>query len=503
MAKLYAIKLFLKKYYSLVIVLMSSLLLGVWAVESTIALRNILLWAGGTIALYCWASFYLELKKKKKQPHLHFLVYLALLLVAAMMVWVLLHYLFFTIDPQRQFHELKSTWVRACLAIVLGSATGLCLLKNRQYLPILWLGLLCSFFVLIFQYIPKALINNSFFGTDHFGDYIYWAKFNGVLAGTVLIAGFLGLFIDQFLLIPKRFNIGNKFNKQKSISENGMRTNFFAVLRIGLDYFIPAYSLLGIFVVVYAFVFIFDAKAGVGLAVILIVFWVGFGLMHLLKNANHPLHRDSISSISRKALLFFMLILAVLALLTYKHTKNNPGWENLFTDIAISADVEKYTNWHNPAKLGYPKRESGESVRPNTYERVSWGIVGLQLIQEQPFGYGVFRSFAKQLQGKVDHFTSSVYTHSGWIDLGLAFGVPGLVLLPLAILLLMLNAILTGRHPFRGTIISMCVALLVLYSVGEYAFQHGIEILLFFCGLLLALSMWTYRKPELDDLSQA
>jgi hypothetical protein len=258
---------------------------------------------------------------------------------------------------------------------------------------------------------------------------------------------------------------------------------------------------LGIFIAVYSFVFIFDAKAGVGLAIILIVFWIGFGLIHLLKNASHPLHRDSISSISRKALLFFMLILAVLTLLTYKHIKNNPGWENLFTDIAISADVEKYTNWHNPVKLGYPLRESGESVRPNTYERVSWGVVGLQLIQEQPFGYGVFRSFAQQLRGKVDNFTSAVYTHSAWIDLGLAFGVLGLVLLPFAIMLLLLNAILTGRHPFRGTIISICVALLVLYGVGEYAFQHGIEILLFFCGFLLALSMWTYRNSELDELS--
>ena len=501
MATLPAINQFFKKSNGLVLVLMSSLLLGIWAVESTIALRNILLWVGGLASLYYWFLFYVELKKKKIQLHLHFLVYLAIGLVAAMMVWVLVHYLFFTIDPQRQFHELKSTWVRACLAIALGSATGLCLLRNRRYLPIVWLGLLCSFFVLIYQYIPKALLNNSFFGTDYYGDYIYWAKFNGVLAGTLLIAGLLGLLIDQFVSVPKRSNLGNGLNKQKLIAENGAQTNVFAAPEGQQDYRIPAYSLLGIFIAVYSFVFIFDAKAGVGLAIILIVFWIGFGLIHLLKNANHPLHRDSIFSISRKALLFFMLILAVLTLLTYKHMKNNPGWENLFTDIAISADVEKYTNWHNPVKLGYPLRESGESVRPNTYERVSWGVVGLQLIQEQPFGYGVFRSFAQQLRGKVDNFTSAVYTHSAWIDLGLAFGVLGLVLLPFAIMLLLLNAILTGRHPFRGTIISICVALLVLYGVGEYAFQHGIEILLFFCGFLLALSMWTYRNSELDELS--
>lgn len=486
---------FRKDYNGLVIVLISSLLLGIWAVDSTIALRNILLWSGGLASIYYWYRYYLERKKNQAPMQSRFLIGLALVLISLMLIWVLAHYLFFTIDPQRQLHELKSTWMRALLAILLGSATGLCLLRNQRYLAIVWLGLFCSFWVLFYQYIPKALRNNSFFGTDYYGDYIYWAKFNGVLAGTALIAGLLGLLIDQFLLQSNLFNQQNKYDTKKIATKNGTWGSFFSGLDVSFNYFIPAYSILGIFLVAYSFVFIFDAKAGVGLTVILIVFWIAFGLVSLLKNRNCSMHNHLTSNIGRKALLFFIVLSVALALLTYKHTKNNPGWENLFTDIAISADIEKYTNWHNPVKLGYPLRQSGEPVRPNTYERVSWGVVGLQLIQEQPFGYGVFRSFPQQLRGKVDNFTGAVYTHSGWIDLGLAFGVPGLVLLPLAILMILISAIIKKDHPYRASIISLCIALLVLYGVGEYAFQHGIEILLYFCGLLLGLSLWTRHKP--------
>jgi hypothetical protein len=36
------------------------------------------------------------------------------------------------------------------------------------------------------------------FATDFFGNYIYLAKYSGVLAGTILIAKLLGMAIDYF-----------------------------------------------------------------------------------------------------------------------------------------------------------------------------------------------------------------------------------------------------------------------------------------------------------------
>jgi hypothetical protein len=114
-----------------------------------------------------------------------------------MFIWVVIHYFLFAQNPQQQFSELKSTWLRSLLAVIMGSATGLALNRNPRFMPWLWLGLLLSFVVLIYQYIPKAIAKQSLFAVDHFGDYIFWAKFNGVLAGTILIAGLLGLLIDS------------------------------------------------------------------------------------------------------------------------------------------------------------------------------------------------------------------------------------------------------------------------------------------------------------------
>jgi hypothetical protein len=40
------------------------------------------------------------------------------------------------------------------------------------------------------------------------------------------------------------------------------------------------------------------------------------------------------------------------------------------------------------------------------------------------------------------------------------------------------------------------IAILVLYLVGEYAFQHGVEILFYLAGLLCGLALLDYSKPR-------
>ncbi len=52
------------------------------------------------------------------------------------------------------------------------------------------------------------------------------------------------------------------------------------------------------------------------------------------------------------------------------------------------------------------------------------------------------------------------------------------------------------RIRFRATIITIAIAILILYLVGEYAFQHGVEILFYLTGLLCGLALLDYSKPR-------
>lgn len=456
----------------LLLVLISSVLLGIWATMHTIALRNILLGFGGLLALWIWINWFKDFNgnSHKRRPSL--LASSPLVLVCLMLLWVVTHFLFFSTDPVRQWDELTSTWLRALAAVLIGSATGLVLIRKISYLPWLWTGLLMSFIVLIGQYIPKALQRHSIFGVDFFADYIYWAKFSGVLAGTILIAGLLGLLIDYFRVTMSH------------------ATAMYDDLPAKMASFrIPAYVFFGVFITTYSFVFVFDAKAGVGMAIILIFFWILVGVVFLggkIFSGNNQI--NALGSYLKLTTIFFLIAL-IFSFLALKHVKNNPGWESLFEDIAISSQIDKFPNWQNPSKFGLPLRSNGTQVAGNTYERVSWGVVGLRLIELQPLGSGILRSFPIQARQLAPGFDSAAYTHSGWIDLGLAFGIPGLLLIPIALLIAMVRATLGLSSGYKATIITISLALLVLYSVGEYGFQHGIEILFYLGGLLGGLSL--------------
>ncbi len=212
----------------LALVLISSALLGMWATMNTIALRNVLLTVGTLVALTYWWDWIKINEANQTLPSLSWLYWLAVALIGLMFIWVVMHFFFFAQNPQQQFNELKSTWLRSFLAVIIGSATGLALNRNARLMPWLWLGLLLSFVVLIYQYIPKAILKKSLFAIDFFGDYIYWAKFSGVLAGTILIAGLLGLLIDsiwqnkshanaRFCIKDKNKGIGGNKDAHKTI----------------------------------------------------------------------------------------------------------------------------------------------------------------------------------------------------------------------------------------------------------------------------------------------
>ena len=479
----------------LALVLISSVLLGIWATMNTIALRNVMLWLGAVIAILYWWNWFKTNKANHALPSLSWLYCLSVALIGLMFIWVVMHYILFAQNPQPQLSELKSTWLRSFLAVIIGSATGVALNRNPRFISWLWLGLLLSFFVLIYQYIPKAISKQSLFAVDYFGDYIFWAKFNGVLAGTILIAGLLGLLIDS---IWRNKTVYNTIQLGMAADRKVASHTKSSVVELGLinKIAIPIYVFIGICIAIYAFVFIFDAKAGVGMAFILIAFWLSIGLFFILKNTASEQDKKSKRAFLTKSLIAFILVSASLFWFTAKHIKNNPGWGSLFEDMAMGAQIEKYPNWKDYIKLGEPLRADGSKVEGSAYVRVAWARAGLEIIREHPLGAGIFRHFHIQVKDRAPKLGDiAVYTHSAWVDIGLAFGIPGLLFMPIALLALLFCPANNPRIRFRATIVTLAIAMLILYLVGEYAFGHGVEILFYVAGLLCGLALVDYSKP--------
>ncbi len=468
-----------KDTYGLLIIFFSSFLLGIWATTNTIALRNILLVITTLISLVYLKRLFKDGQlsfSKTRIFSLGLLDWAPLGLILSMFIWLIVHYLFFSQFPEKQWNELTSSWLRAFLAAIIGFSCAIALRRNQSFAWLLWLGLIVSFLVLLYQYIPKAIAKNSLFAPDYFGNYIYWAKFNGVLAGIILFAGTLGLSIDSLRQLQTdpcaKVNESHRLNK--------------AIMLI--------FIALGLLLPIYSFVFIFNAKNGVGVAAILLIFWFIIVFIYLWSQF---FKNEGLKQSGRKWarwIAAYLIILMIFSWFAYHHTKNNSGWESLIEDILVSVQTDAYQNWKNPSKYGYPLRKDGLTVAANAYERAAWGAVGFKLIVKNPLGNGVLRSLPQQMKQNNIEFNYAAYTHSAWIDLGLSYGWPGILLIPTALLICLIACIKKYRGPYRATVASLVVSFLVMYLVGEYALQHGIEILLFVCTLLAGLIL-PNQKP--------
>jgi hypothetical protein len=199
-----------------------------------------------------------------------------------------------------------------------------------------------------------------------------------------------------------------------------------------------------------------------------------------------------------RTLIVFFLVVISLFWFADKHIKNNPGWASFIQDMAMGAQIEKHVNWKDLDGLGQPLRADGSMADGSTYIRVAWAHVGLEIIREHPVGVGIFRYFHIQVKDRAPKIGDlAVYTHSAWVDMGLAFGIPGLLFLPIAFISLVTFAVLNPQISFRATIITIAIAVLTLYLVGEYAFGHSVEMLFYVVGLLSGLALVDYSKPRL------
>jgi hypothetical protein len=436
--------------------------LGIWAVKDTIALRNILLVSGTLFSIYYIVQ---EWRYGELKEECTFWKTLPILLIGLAFVWVIAHYFFFSIDPVQQFQELEGTWLRAFMASVVGLATGLALRQYPNRLNLLWLGIFVAFLVLFYQYIPRALAQNKLLVPDY-DHYLFHLKINTVLMGMILIAGIDGALLDHVRAIQYRWS--------------------------NLRLWYLAYWLAGTGLALWAFVYIVDARNGIGLSTILYGFWFLCALVFFIQS---QIQRPNLKSLL--ALAITGIGLSLILYFAFLQTTVNKGWHTLFEDAKVAIQIDRYPHWQNLAQMGYPKREDGQIVTPNIYERVAWATAGSKAIIAYPQGVGILAyPFAKHPSAPPKMATQGeipgIATHSGWVELGLAFGIPILGLIFSALFLTFME---TARQPYpaKMTVLGFVVLIMSLYTVGEVAIQHGIEILFYLLALIPAL---LFTKPR-------
>lgn len=425
-----------------------SVLLAIWPLPDTMAVRHLMLLLGtaATVGLLCkdWAL---------RKPRGAWPAFILL----AFFLWLLFHHLALATDPSAQWRELTGDWLRTFLASLMGLGLGYLLSERFPQQPgdsasrrTLWLILGLSGTVVIYniRYLYEVYTT---------GQWIHKNFFMAPYLGKTALVIFGSLFLPVL------------FIKVLHAARGHARLIWLA------------WSLAGIMLTLSGYYFS-NTKNGFAIFTLLLLLFV----CKLLYRQQQP-------APSAKNY-FTVTVCLLLAGFTIKqHLESNPAWSNLVADFKISVQIDRSTNWKDRISP-LPINQNGHTVDGSTYERVSWGRAGLELLSEHPLGYGLINhSFGALAKLKWPDYVRAAdaspgATHSGWLDFGLGMGLPGLLLVWMSLLVSYVRSRRT--HGFWAEYATWAIPTIAFtYLTTEVCTDHFVELLFFMCAWFCGLTL--------------
>lgn len=436
------------KYFDITCLLSAIFLISIWVLPNTIALRNFLLVLGfiSSLGVIIKSDFLLRRRLVEMTP---------LILIGLLFLWAITHFLFFSLNPTLEWGELKSLWLRAFAGVTIAIGLSIVLRLHNSLRP--------YFFVSLFVVSWINLVAYAYLSYEA-GNFILPIDFVVKFVFKKIEAAFFGVIAISIACANLLFLMRKKFDRK-------------VIIYIVLWFLAITTAILSSLVA--------NTKNGVAVAL---------GLCVLL--CITLVSRACLSTGGAKTRIFIPVAFVCLLLLaSWKvHVQfAAQGWSTLLEDVQISSQIDKHNFWRFDARdygklagQSFPTNSRGLPVAGNTYERVAWATQGLILITQYPMGYG---SINRSFMGMLDHarIEQDLHTqsHSGWIDFGLAFGVPGLCIL-LALFSSIIYKGLSNSDQFGLMGAWLIIGFIPFGVIAEINYKHNFEILLFFIAFAAA-----------------
>jgi len=429
-------------------------LLWIWVVPGTIALRHGLLGIGCIAGILLIRSHWTKLSA----PRLNLLPLYA---IAALFVWVGIHYCFFSLNPALELSEIKGLWLRSLAGCIMAMGFAIALSQQSHLRKYFYISIFAVPFLNLLTYLIACIQSGGFVKPIDFFQF-YFAKIEtayfGAIATIVAVAKLIYLLFDR--------------SRRK---EN---------LQIAL-YF------LGIALVLLS-ALLTNTKNGIAITLSLCAL---LSLIILIKAFS------SFKESKQAAFTVLVLMLLLLALVWQGHKSfAYKGWDTIFEDVKVAVDIDKNTQWQRGEGTGEsPLNSLGVPAALNTYSRFAWGAVGVRLIGQYPLGYGSINQSFNQLQSYANiYHVHAGQVHSGWIDFGLAFGIPGLSLIFLSLIAIILIG-LQQKNEFSLQAVLFSTMLIPFGLIAEISYKQYFEATLFFIAFaatIVALAPKMHERQE-------
>ena len=429
-------------------------LLWIWVVPGTIALRH------GLLGIGCIAGLFLIQRNwtRLSAPRLNLLPLYA---IAALFVWVGIHYYFFSLNPALEISEIKGLWLRSLAGCIMAMGFAIALSQQSHLRKYFYISIFAVPFVNVMTYLYACYLDGNLIKPNDFVKF-YFAKIEtayfGAIAATVSVANLIFLF-------------SRKIEKK--------------------TYLLISIYFLGIALVLFS-ALLSSTKNGIAIALALCML---LSIVILAKAF------WSFKGSKKAAITLVILMLGLTALIWQGHKSfAYKGWDTILEDVRTAVDIDKNTQWQSKeGTVEAPLNSLGIPAALNTYSRFAYIAVGIRLIDQYPLGYGsVNQSFnGMQTHANIYHEHEG-QVHSGWIDFGLAFGLPGLSLIFFALFCIIYLGIRRGDELSLIAVI-YCSMLIPFGLIAEISYKQYFEATLFFivfAATIVALVPRIHERQE-------
>jgi O-antigen ligase len=220
-----------------------------------------------------------------------------------------------------------------------------------------------------------------------------------------------------------------------------------------------------------------------------LIFLVAFAALYWLVERKRELPRKTVA-------LAVVLALALTSLVVYVGFKTDPRWRGLQETIPLAWDTENHRAWLDSARYPLPLLSNSEPVADSNYKRIAFLKEGGKLVLEHPFGLGYGRNAFRH--GIIREYGAAklAHSHSGYLDLAIGVGIPG-VLLWLAFMGSLLR-LAHRRYTANPNMFALLLFILVVdfnlrMLVDSINRDHSLQQFLFLAGLYAWMA---YAQPR-------
>ena len=437
--KLYKLK-YSIRYADLLLISFVGILFIIWPIPHTITIRYLLI-------LIILPLLGFVLYKNKSKINVLNILKTPLVIYVLLSLWILFVAVFISQETAWSIGEIRGQWLPASLSLLIGILLAVIYIDNWRYTLILITSL---FVILVFYvlYLDAGAILELVKGNP------LPTRIAGLTVGPDK-ANFISNILISFLFTELVFRINLK---KKILPFN--------------NWLLAAIIVLTLFSIYLEFVrngfLVFIVLSGIFLLVTTELNW------QRLKTPTHIIGIALVILISISTIFFSL--------------KVDDRWRTFIETIPIALDTKTHKAWLDREKHPTPTLLDGTKVNESNYERISWIKEGLLLVADYPLGYGYGRrAFGHAIQKKYGLGVGGGHSHSGFVDLAVGTGIPGILLWYGFLLILIIKAYKSFKRSRNFS------ALLLIFIIVDFGFRmfvdsinkdHMLQQFLFLVGLL-------------------